>query len=152
MMMRWDELNWERQEWRIPHTKNGEVVTIPLTEKALQLLTRRHSQTKSEWVFPRNRNTKKHLVYYRQQWARVLQKASLQIWANDPNLSHLIVPDDLRIISPKEVDDVFKKVTARTKHGHTGLCAFKFRPCSSCNAESDERHVQQPIRSYFISV
>ncbi|MEJ7694912.1 tyrosine-type recombinase/integrase [Daejeonella sp.] len=54
--------------------------------------------------------------YYRQQWARVLQKASLQIWANDPNLSHLIVPDDLRIISPKEVDDVFKKVTARTKH------------------------------------
>ncbi|MEJ7694973.1 integrase arm-type DNA-binding domain-containing protein [Daejeonella sp.] len=23
VMMRWDELNWERQEWRIPHTKNG---------------------------------------------------------------------------------------------------------------------------------
>ena len=34
LMMRWEQISWERQEWRIPDTKNGDPLTVPATRQS----------------------------------------------------------------------------------------------------------------------
>ncbi len=36
--MQWSQLNFDRAEWRIPTTKNGEPQTVTLTAKAIEIL------------------------------------------------------------------------------------------------------------------
>ncbi len=50
--MRWDEVNLERATWHIPETKNGEVLTIPLTPEAVAILQVRHDAKVNDFVFP----------------------------------------------------------------------------------------------------
>ena len=45
--MCWEQINLERGEWRIPDTKNGEPLTLPLAPQAIKILTAR----KGKWVF-----------------------------------------------------------------------------------------------------
>ena len=52
LAMRWDEINFNRAEWRIPETKNGEPVTVPLMAQAIEILQRRRRGTNLEWVLP----------------------------------------------------------------------------------------------------
>ena len=115
LMMRWEQINWERQEWRIPDTKNGEPVTLPLLGKTVDILTKRKEDAKSEWVFPHRRDKTKHETHVRKQWKRLLQKASLYIWATDPELSVLINPEHLHVKAYNEVDRVFETVEARAE-------------------------------------
>ncbi len=35
MAMKWDEISWDRAEWRIPATKNGDPQTVALSEEAV---------------------------------------------------------------------------------------------------------------------
>jgi len=51
LAMRWDEISWERMEWRIPDTKNGEPVIVPLIGRAVDILKERKNGS-SPWVFP----------------------------------------------------------------------------------------------------
>jgi integrase len=41
LSMRWEDLDFSINEWRIPDTKNGEPVRIPLIGKALDVLNNR---------------------------------------------------------------------------------------------------------------
>jgi len=75
--MRWDEINWERAEWRIPETKNGEPLTIPLVEQAVVILRVRRNGAKGAFVFPQAENPKKHLADPKRAWARILKRASI---------------------------------------------------------------------------
>lgn len=45
--MRWEQINFNRSEWVIPLTKNGDPQTVPLTEQALELLRERSRKTNS---------------------------------------------------------------------------------------------------------
>lgn len=51
LAMRWDEINFDRREWRIPDTKNGDAVIVQLPVEAVEILTKRRDN-ESEWVFP----------------------------------------------------------------------------------------------------
>lgn len=75
--MRWEEINWVSCEWRIPQTKNGDAVTVALTERAMEILQRRRQRTNSEWVFPSDLSASGHLVEPRKAWLRVLKRAAI---------------------------------------------------------------------------
>ncbi len=111
LMMRWEQINWERQEWRIPDTKNGDPLTLPLLDKAMDILRARKQTSDSAWVFPCETDNTKHFINFKRAWKRMLQKASLYIWLEDTNISYLIDKNELgHCITYEEVDSLFKRV------------------------------------------
>jgi len=73
--MRWEEINWQAQTWRIPETKSGEPVTLPLSHQALTILESRNEKSESKWVFPSTGVTG-HLVEPKAAWKRILENAA----------------------------------------------------------------------------
>lgn len=76
LAMQWEEISWERAEWRIPITKNGDPQIITLSEEAVTILKRRKTTTSGQYVFSGNGQTG-HLVEPKKGWLRVLKHADI---------------------------------------------------------------------------
>ena len=76
--MRWQDLDLEDAVWKIPKTKNGDGLLVPLIPAALQLIKKRASEKLLDaiWVFPGTGKTG-HLVAPRKAWLEILDKAGL---------------------------------------------------------------------------
>lgn len=77
LAMRWEQVNWDRNEWRIPETKNGEPVTLVLVDRAVEILKKRQRSTNSPWVFPGTGDKVEHYADPKKAWARILQRADI---------------------------------------------------------------------------
>lgn len=89
LAMKWEQINWERAEWRIPETKNGEPVTIPLIEQAVELLEKRRRLTNSPWVFESETGSG-HLADPKKAWDRIRVRATFELWRETPEYADLI--------------------------------------------------------------
>ncbi|MFD1258572.1 tyrosine-type recombinase/integrase [Mucilaginibacter terrae] len=87
LMMRYEQLEWELNLWRIPETKNGEPQTITLTDRAVEILKTRLVTAKSEWVYPQDDDPSKHLVKHDRGWKRILERATVAMWQQHPQVS-----------------------------------------------------------------
>jgi integrase len=77
--MRWEDIDFSIREWRIPDTKNGEPVRIPLIGKALDILNNRlYLKASTLWVFPSNDSKSGHLAQPKAAWKRILDRAGLK--------------------------------------------------------------------------
>ena len=75
--MAWKDVDFENSTWRIPQTKSGKTLTLPLTEKAIEILAKRmDEQTHPSWVFPGNGKSG-HIVELKTVWARILKRAEI---------------------------------------------------------------------------
>lgn len=74
--MQWSQINFDRAEWRIPTTKNGEPQTVTLSAEALEILRNRKTDNAGPWVFPGTGATG-HLVEPKKAWRRVLDRAGI---------------------------------------------------------------------------
>ena len=61
LAMRWDEIDFGRNLWHIPETKNGESLDVPLVEEAVRRLKAIQETSDSEWVFPSSTSSTGHL-------------------------------------------------------------------------------------------
>lgn len=113
LMMRWEEINWEHQIWRIPDTKSGEPVIVPLTEKAIDVLSNRKKNSQSPWVFPGEKNSTQYYTDPSRAWDRIRKKATLSMWSTDPILAS-IIEHCRREINPEVAFDQFFKRVLRT--------------------------------------
>ncbi len=77
LAMRWDEIDWYHKEWRIPETKNGEPLHVPLEDHALEVLEARKAEATSPWVFPSEKSKRGHLADPKKTWMRVLKRANI---------------------------------------------------------------------------
>ena len=77
LSMRWEEINLERNEWRIPMTKNGTSQVLPLVDTAISLLKERRQTVTGDWVFPSDLNDTGHLVEPKGSWETVRKAADL---------------------------------------------------------------------------
>jgi integrase len=78
LAMKWDDINFERCEWLIPETKNGDSLRLHLTEKVIGILKKRlELNANSKWVFESIGKTG-HLVEPKSGWKRILQKADIK--------------------------------------------------------------------------
>lgn len=77
LAMRWEEISFKEKTWRIPETKNGEPLTIPLNGNVVILLKERLKNNESEWVFPGDGKTG-HLNDPKKAWKRLLNRADLK--------------------------------------------------------------------------
>lgn len=82
LTMRWEQINFDRKEWRIPHTKNSEPLTIPLSVQAVELIEARNIKRKNDkelkaspWVFPSDVDYAKNFRDPKKAWKRILLRA-----------------------------------------------------------------------------
>ena len=114
-MMRWEDINWGGRYWRIPDTKNGEPVTVPLVEKAILLLEVRRHISNSEWVFPSRADSTKHIVNFKRAWTRTLKKATLYLWSEDARVARIIADLRVEIGDDTYINLLFDSVQDRAK-------------------------------------
>lgn len=74
--MRWVDLDLDRAMWRIPETKGGTPVVVPLVQPVVAILRERHGAADdTEYVFPGRRGG--HLTEPKWAWQRVCENAGL---------------------------------------------------------------------------
>lgn len=75
--MTWDDVHLDRAEWRIPVTKSGEPVTVPLCPEAVEIMIRRQADCNgSPFVFA-SRGKSGHLEEPKTAWKRILTRAGI---------------------------------------------------------------------------
>ena len=89
LSMRWEQINWQHKEWRIPDTKNGDPVTIPLINPAVEILEKRKKKNHREWVFA-GEGAKGYFSDPKKAWDRIRQKATLELWKQTPEILIII--------------------------------------------------------------
>ncbi len=79
LSMRWNEISFKTAQWRIPETKNGEPLTIPLVDEAIKILKNRKKEIEdsSEYVFP-GKSGISYLKDPKKGWKRILAKAGIK--------------------------------------------------------------------------
>jgi len=114
LMMRWEEIDWELKSWRIPDSKNGEVLVLPLIERAIEILRLRRFLTNSAWVFP-GEDPEKHYSDPKRAWRRCLKRATISLWSIDPKLKVLI--NELQQQTDEKLfgDKLFSLIRAQAK-------------------------------------
>jgi integrase len=77
--MRWKEIDFSLAIWRIPKTKNGDAVTIPLVKDALTILSSRKTMVSpiTPWVFP-GHHFSRHGRLRTEVWAQLVKDAELE--------------------------------------------------------------------------
>jgi integrase len=83
LTMRWDEVNFAMKEWKIPVTKNGECLTVPLVDEAVDVLKAIKAEQeakglKIDWVFPSPASKSGHLQDPKKAWERILKRANIK--------------------------------------------------------------------------
>lgn len=78
--MGWSEISFELKQWRIPETKAGMAVVVPLSPLALETLEklREYRRDDCPWVFPGRRQNGGHLITPGFAWKRLLARAGLK--------------------------------------------------------------------------
>ena len=78
LAMCWEDISFERAEWRIEETKNGTPQTVTLSPEAMEILHNRKPVEPAEFIFPSERSSASgHLQNPKKAWKRVLDRAGL---------------------------------------------------------------------------
>jgi integrase len=95
LAMRWKDIDFHSKTWRIPETKNGEPLTVPLMAQAIEILQERKKANakagngNSEFVFS-GTGIAGHLADPKKAWKRICSHATLMLWEQDKEFSFLI--------------------------------------------------------------
>lgn len=76
--MRRDEIDFERNLWHIPETKNDEALDVPLVEEAVRRLKAIRETSDSDWIFPSSTSSTGHLQAPKKAWKRILSKTGIK--------------------------------------------------------------------------
>ncbi|MCP4354828.1 MAG: tyrosine-type recombinase/integrase [Proteobacteria bacterium] len=90
LAMKWQDIDFHQKIWRIPETKNGEPVTIPLVQDSLDILEIRKEYSVGCWVFPSQVNITEHFADPKKSWDRIRQYATILLWESDDHLTEFL--------------------------------------------------------------
>ncbi len=76
LSMRWEDVNFDRAEWRIHETKNGTPQTVTLSPEAMAVLRNRKPVEAAAFVFP-GIGKHGHLAEPKKGWKRILGRAGI---------------------------------------------------------------------------
>ncbi|MEN0081122.1 tyrosine-type recombinase/integrase [Flavobacterium lindanitolerans] len=119
--MRWTDIIWDLNIWRISVTKNGDPLNVPLAEQAMDILRNRKKYAKSDWVFPSQDDDAKHFVNFKRAWKRTKQKATIYLWNYDQQYAQFIQDEDLSLNTYDDVDNAYKRILADAEQANIAL-------------------------------
>jgi integrase len=76
LAMRWDEISFHGETWRIALTKNDDPQIVHLSPQAMDILKERKLHSASPWVFPGG-GASGHLADPKKAWMRILKEAGI---------------------------------------------------------------------------
>ena len=81
--MQWQDIDFYLKEWRIPDTKNGEPLKLPLVSEALNVLNelkefQASNNITSDYVFYSKASESKYLEEPKSAWKRILKRAKIE--------------------------------------------------------------------------
>ena len=127
LMMRWDQIDWHNKTWRIPDTKNGEPLVLPLTPQAEEILDRRLKRSNGNpWVFSSETSKGGYYCDPKKAWNRVRQRATLDLWKQNPVIAELI-------------EETEQELSADNNYVHTILKLF-----GAIESKAKERDIELP--------
>lgn len=77
LAMRWQDINFATETWRIEETKNSDPQTVHLPKQAMDILTERKWSAESPWVFP-GAGASGHFTDPKKAWGRILKEANIE--------------------------------------------------------------------------
>jgi integrase len=86
LTMRWKDVNLDLAVWRMPDTKNGDALSVPLMPEAVDILRHRKPKKAEEFVFP-GTGANGHLQGTKRGWRRILDRDELTQLAKRINAS-----------------------------------------------------------------
>lgn len=111
LSMKWEQIDWKSQTWRIPDTKNGEPLTVPLSSRAEEILNQRlKANPGNPWVFPSDTSKEGHLADPKKAWIRIKQRATIELWRSNTALSPLVDKVYDAFSEDTDVGTVFKAI------------------------------------------
>jgi integrase len=117
LSMRWHDINLEAKVWRIPETKNGDSLTIPLTDQAIEILLQRKvlnkylAENNDQYVFP-GTGKEGYLADPKKAWRRIRMSATMKLWRLDDTLA-----EALKIKTPEyySISELFRAIVKNAK-------------------------------------
>jgi len=77
--MQWKDINFDNSSWRIPETKNGDPLVVPLTSEVMEVLKERKKNSKNKkWVFESETSQSGRLVDPKKAWARIRARSEIE--------------------------------------------------------------------------
>lgn len=77
--MKWKDISFESSSWRIPETKNGEPLVVPLIDSVIEILKERKSKSKhKKWVFESEASELGRLMDPKKAWARIRERSQIE--------------------------------------------------------------------------
>jgi integrase len=73
----WADINLDAANWRIPETKAGEPLNVPLTEDAMAILRRRRAADPNGFYVLPGSGAKGHLIEPKKAWRRIFDRDEL---------------------------------------------------------------------------
>lgn len=100
LQMRWEQVDWHNKTWRIPDSKNGEPITIPLSSKAEKILERRLKDSHGNpWVFPSKTSKEGYLNDPKKAWHRLRKRATMELWKQNATINAIIEDVEKRLLN-----------------------------------------------------
>ncbi len=118
LSMRWNEVNFENKTWRIPETKNGDSLTVPLMEQAVEILLQRKEANRyvagnsNIFVFP-GTGAEGYLADPKKAWKRICQNATIKLWQLDKTIAELI--ETIEMKEDAGINQLYSAITAFAK-------------------------------------
>ena len=94
--LQWKHVDLKDGTIRLEDTKNGETITLPLSDFLLDLLNRRHTTITSTFVFP-GRYGRHGLIEPKKQIARVVETSGVEFTCHDLRRTFSTIADSLEI-------------------------------------------------------
>ena len=94
--LRWEYIDLEGMTLRIPHTKNGDPLELPLSNALADLLRVRRKLTNGPWVFP-GRGKSGHLMEMKSFVARVAKASGVKFTVHDLRRTFVTFAESLDI-------------------------------------------------------
>ena len=83
LAMKWKEVNFTTNQWRIPDTKNNESLTLPLIKQAMEVLEymkqyQKCNDIQTKYVFYSQTSKSGHFEEPKSAWKRILKRANIE--------------------------------------------------------------------------
>lgn len=88
LQMKWCDIDYFQNIWKIQDTKNGEPMLVPLSKYAMDILIKRQGNN-SMYVFEGD-GSGGYLADPKKSWDRIRKNATVQIWKNNPFMNGII--------------------------------------------------------------